>query len=63
LKKDWWKSKACWSGILLMAGGLATAFGEFLAGGLSLSALMDQAVPLFLNGLGVLGIRMGVDWK
>jgi len=63
MKKEFWKSKACWSGMLLMAGGLATAFGEYLAGGVSLMVLLDKAMPMFLNGLGVLGIRMGVDWK
>ena len=63
MDKPWYKSKGAWGGVLLMAGGIATAFGNFLNGAIDMATMMDQAVPLFLNGLGIFGIRLGVDWK
>ena len=56
MEKDWFKSKACWSGIALIATAVVKAYGEFKAGSIDWATFVATAS----NGLGILGIRLAV---
>lgn len=57
MKKDWYKSKGCWGGLLVVLGGVATAVGGYLNGSLDVATLMNTVVPLIGTGLGIIGVR------
>ena len=58
MEKNWYESKGVWGGLLVAAGGVLTALGQFLSGQLDLSSLFSQVVPLIGTGLGIIGIRV-----
>lgn len=63
MQKVWYKSRAAWGGLLVALSGVTLALGQFLQGDIDVSALITQAIPLIGTGLGILGIRLGKDWK
>jgi len=63
MQKDWYKSKGAWGGVLVAAGGIALAIGKLLLGELDYMAVVKEVIPLVGAGLGIIGIRLGNDWK
>mgnify|MGYP001606521610 FL=1 len=58
MEKKWYESKGVLGGLLVIAGGVLTALGQFLSGQLDFSSLFSQVVPLIGIGLGIIGIRV-----
>lgn len=57
MEKDWFKSKAVWSGVAIMAMALLKVFQEYSAGtGVDLQSFISSAG----QGLGILGIRFAI---
>jgi hypothetical protein len=57
MEKQWYQSKAVWGGLLVAAGGVFTAVGQFLQGTLDIQTLVTQIIPLISAGVALIGIR------
>ena len=61
MNKKWYQSKGAIGGLLIALCGVGVLIGEFLQGTLDISTLVNRALPLIGNGLGILGIRFAMN--
>ena len=57
MQKSWYQSKGVWGGLLVVVGGVATAFGQYLQGNLDFATFFNQVLPLLGTGWGIIGVR------
>lgn len=56
MKKDWWKSKAKWSGLLIGLAGAITLVASVIGGQIDVGTAVNEIIVIF-TGLGIWGIR------
>lgn len=61
MQKKWYQSKGVIGGLLVVAGGVLTALGQFFTGQLDLMNFVSTVVPMIGTGIGIIGIRVKKD--
>jgi len=54
ITKQWWKSKSIWAGVIILATGVAGAFGLNVP---------VEAIITIAGGVGIVGLRQAIEQK